>query len=46
MVESMRQNPERLGREQPIEQKADVQGNYPNFKQKLGEEENFVNSKV
>ena len=31
----MYQNPERLGREQPIEITAGVQGNYPNFKQKL-----------
>ena len=42
----MQQNPNRLDREQPIEITAEVQGNYPNFKQKLAEKENFVISKV
>ena len=40
------QNPERLGGEQPIEITAEVQGNYPNFKQKLAQKQNFVFSKV
>ena len=34
MSESMYQKLETLGREQPIEITAGVQGNYPNFKQK------------
>ena len=46
MSESMYQNPERLGREQPIEETAEAQGNYPNFKQKLAQKEIFVISKV
>ena len=44
MPESMLQNPERLGREQPIEITAEIQGNYLNFKQK--EAENFIIEKV
>ena len=33
----MKQNPERLGREQPIEITAEVQGNYRNFKRQIAE---------
>ena len=46
MPQSMQPNPERLGREQPIEVTVEVQGNYPNFKQRLAGKENFVISKV
>ena len=45
MAESMQQNLRRLDKEQPIEMAADVQGNYPNFKQSLAEERNFAISK-
>ena len=41
----MQQNPERLGREQPMEMTANVKGNYPNYKQKIAKE-NFVISEV
>ena len=41
----MQQNPDRLGRVRPIEMAAEIQGNYPNFKQNLAEKEKFVNSK-
>ena len=37
MPESMEQNPERWGREQPIEITAEVQAKYPHYKQKLAE---------
>ena len=46
MPERMWQNPKRLGREQPIDITVGVQGNYPNFKQKLAEKENFGILKV
>ena len=46
MPESMQQNPERLGSAQAIEKTAQIQRNYPNFKQKSAERENFVISKV
>ena len=38
-------NPERLGKELPIEITAQVQVNYNNFKQKLAQRKNFVLSK-
>ena len=41
MPESMRQNPERLGRD-TIETKADVEGNHSNFEQNLAEKQQFV----
>ena len=42
----MWQNPERLGREQPIETTAQVQAKYPNFNKKLAKKDVFVHSKV
>ena len=38
----MWQNTEILGKEQPIEITAEVQGNYPNFKQNLAKRKNFA----
>ena len=41
----MQQN-RRIGKEQPIEIRVEVQGNYLNFTQNFAEKENFVISKV
>ena len=42
----MKQNAERLGRQNNQKITAEVQGNDPNFKQKLAEKGNFVISKI
>ena len=45
-IKKLAKNPDRLGREQPMERTVEVQGNCPNFKQKLAEKEHFVISKL
>ena len=46
MPETVLQIPEKTGREPQIEMTADVQGIYPNFKQKLAYKVKFVIFKV